>query len=1268
MKRITFSLLLFLAMVSGTYAQVQIGEGTNQVQNVPFEPYYGYSYTQSIYHASEINAAGSITSIQWYFSGSSTLSNNQQLVIYMGHTDKAAFENQTDFVSVDEMTQVYTGGITVTGPGWVTLTLTTPFEYNGEGNLVIAVDENQVNYNNSDDDFYNTAVTDSRSIYVYSDTVNTDPTDPANATGSPARGMASFVPNIILGGITQACANVTGLSAAGVGTQTANLSWQAAGTQSAWQVLVLEAGSEAPGPGDAGQPATGTPTYQATELNDSSDYVFYVRADCGSGLFSGWSSGYSFTTQCPAFAEFEENFDSSDVVVGSYPECWSRIQNTSDQYAYARVEDYGSSSPSKNFGLYNSGDATAQLYLITPTLSDLPANTHRMKFKAVGGTGYELLVGTMSDPNNPSTFTLVQTIALTGSYSDYFVTFNTSTTNGFVAFKHGLGGTYRTIRIDNVVWEVIPSVAPDCVSDVAVATNESCGNFATALTWSTVEGADGYRISIGTTPAGTDAVNNVDLGNNASYSFSGAHNTEYYYTVTAYNAAGSATGCAEDVFTTYSEGCYCTSLPTSNDNSGITNVKLGASEFAVTDVMYYDFSGDAAVDLIQGITNNTLITFGTGYTYDTNIWIDFNDNFNFESNEKVYSGVSLADNPTTLNASFLMPETAALGTHRMRIGTADSGQFTPNPCYSGSYGITLDFTVNILPIPACLPPSAGTVSPITANTAVLNWVSTDTLFNVEYAAAGTALGEGTLVSGLTGNSYPLSSLDPQTDYQFYVQTDCGVGGVSPWAGPFVFRTACDPFGDFEENFTTEVTVSAPECWYKIVNSTSQYAEIRTYNYNDYVQLSNSDDASATLLLITPSLTDLVAGTHRVKFKATTYSTNSTLIVGTMTDPAVASTFTPVSTINLPSNGTFAEFTVPFTAATGNYVAFKHGGGGTYRTIYMDDVIWEPIPTVLPNCVEDFNITLDEECGNFASLFEWTAVENADGYKVTIGTTSGGNDVIDNQDIGNIVAATFTGVYNTTYYYTITPYNLLGNAVGCVEGTFTTAATGCYCASIPTSNDDLGITNVIIGDSEFSIEDVMYADKTEEATVALAKDAETNLIVTFATGYTYNTNIWIDFNNNYTFEASEIVYSGESTNANPTDLDASFTLPASATLGLHRMRIGTADSGQATPNACYSGSYGITLDFTVEVFDSLGTAQFDNGSFKVYPNPVSNILNLSYTQNITNVAVFNILGQQVITNNVNATQGQVDMSNLAVGTYLVKVTAGDETKTIKVVKK
>jgi hypothetical protein len=86
-----------------------------------------------------------------------------------------------------------------------------------------------------------------------------------------------------------------------------------------------------------------------------------------------------------------------------------------------------------------------------------------------------------------------------------------------------------------------------------------------------------------------------------------------------------------------------------------------------------------------------------------------------------------------------------------------------------------------------------------------------------------------------------------------------------------------------------------------------------------------------------------------------------------------------------------------------------------------------------------------------------------------------------------------------------------------------------------------------------------------------------------------------------------------------------------------------------------------------VCPNLATDTFDNANFTYRPNPVVDVLNLEYNKAITNVSVYNIVGQQVITKTVNANMSQVDMSALPSGTYMVKVTSNNEVKTIKVVK-
>jgi hypothetical protein len=91
------------------------------------------------------------------------------------------------------------------------------------------------------------------------------------------------------------------------------------------------------------------------------------------------------------------------------------------------------------------------------------------------------------------------------------------------------------------------------------------------------------------------------------------------------------------------------------------------------------------------------------------------------------------------------------------------------------------------------------------------------------------------------------------------------------------------------------------------------------------------------------------------------------------------------------------------------------------------------------------------------------------------------------------------------------------------------------------------------------------------------------------------------------------------------------------------------------------------NFEMAVTCVLSNGDFNANSFSAYPNPVKDVLNISYATEISSVRVINMIGQEVLSKNINATSSQVDMSQLSAGTYIVNVTLGDTIKTLKVVK-
>jgi hypothetical protein len=103
-----------------------------------------------------------------------------------------------------------------------------------------------------------------------------------------------------------------------------------------------------------------------------------------------------------------------------------------------------------------------------------------------------------------------------------------------------------------------------------------------------------------------------------------------------------------------------------------------------------------------------------------------------------------------------------------------------------------------------------------------------------------------------------------------------------------------------------------------------------------------------------------------------------------------------------------------------------------------------------------------------------------------------------------------------------------------------------------------------------------------------------------------------------------------------------------------------------------GHYGTTTDgleglFDLEITSELSTDDFEKNTFKVYPNPVKDVLHIDYTSDISSVSVYNLLGQEVLRSEINSNNGELNMTNLSSCTYLVKIMSGNLVKTMKVIK-
>ena len=183
-KKFTFLLMALLALAGfkswGQEAQtITIGTQADINQDMPFNGYYKYSYAQMLYLGSEIGESGTITSISFYVNYG--VSKDYTLDVYMKCVDKSEFSHGDDWVSVTTEDLVYqTEFFRASSTGWKTITLTKPFQYNSDQNLMIAFDNNTGSYSNAHN--FGVSFNGATGIYQRDDNLNISPFDPYNGS------------------------------------------------------------------------------------------------------------------------------------------------------------------------------------------------------------------------------------------------------------------------------------------------------------------------------------------------------------------------------------------------------------------------------------------------------------------------------------------------------------------------------------------------------------------------------------------------------------------------------------------------------------------------------------------------------------------------------------------------------------------------------------------------------------------------------------------------------------------------------------------------------------------------------------------------------------------------------------------------------------------------------------------------------------------------------------------------------------------------------
>ena len=338
----------------------QIGGGIETSSNLPIYSNYGYNYSQQIYLASELTAVldpGStfITKIRFKQVAVGTTANYKNWTVYLGNSSKTVFANATDWEPISNLTEAFTGDLNFAANSWVEITLSTPFNWDGTSNIIVAVDENSTGFSSSS--FASFASGSNRGIAYYSDGTNPNPATPPAANFGPSAMIAQMQ---IVSSTPPSCLPTAALTASNIGLDSATISWT--GTAPSYQYFVKTVNEE-PLPGDT---ATGTTADTSLELTleDGTNYYFWIRSVCSPSEFSDFRS-VSFKTLMPGVS------CAAPIFVNSFP-------FTTSSTTCGMGNNYGTQCT----GNYGAGeDIVYQLNIATP-------GTYEINLTATNGGTY----------------------------------------------------------------------------------------------------------------------------------------------------------------------------------------------------------------------------------------------------------------------------------------------------------------------------------------------------------------------------------------------------------------------------------------------------------------------------------------------------------------------------------------------------------------------------------------------------------------------------------------------------------------------------------------------------------------------------------------------------------------------------------------------------------------------------------------------------------------------------------------------------------------
>ena len=775
--------------------------------------------------------------------------------------------------------------------------------------------------------------------------------------------------------------------------------------------------------GNATQLTSNEQTVTISGLLSATAYKARISTVCSSDT-SAWSDPISFTTLCEPLtlapgASWVENFESTPGSGAVYlNSCWATPVTSSvyhTPYIYCGLAA-ASHSGYNSLELRGNNNETNILVLpaFTNALNDLKLKFFANTTAASSQTAGTLEVGYITDPDDPATFTMLETVdpksesynrAQSAPYGPFY--FASVPTNGRIAIRFASNAFSTSWNLDDIT----VSALSECMEPIDLQALNLTST-SVDLTWIHT---DGYHYDILIWPSNTTDTTiyaNVSLDNGPFHIDNLVASTAYSWIArticndTTYNPS-ELHGHFTTPNATMSLPYYCDFEDTSYDYSEFNFSGYGVNQWYIGSATSAPTSDGSAGSRALYISDNQGVsnhyggsTFSYAYASLDMSFPDIAMEYHLEFDLKTTGECGWDEVSVYLmNGGATLPNSGAPNGVKILNAECDRTSWTHFnlilPDVTGTSKRIVFYWVNdsyifgqppaaidniVINGNSCARPTHLAANNIMDDQITLSWQenANATSWTINYKVQNSS-DPFTQVSATDSTVFVLQNLTPNTNYLCFVTADCDNGPSNP-SNPLPFRTACSANGitdlPFFEDFSSSEVIDGSDylpCWSRLTSNSSHYVYVNNADFESSCLDFHYTPNCYTIAVLPEFNGSIPVNNLMLNFDARRHNlATGALEVGAMTDPTDASTFEVIDTVPITSTYVWDNYTVYCNNYTGygQYLAFRVNNAG-YYTVALDNLTID----YLPGCLPPSNVTVNNISQTAADV-TWSGISDA----------------------------------------------------------------------------------------------------------------------------------------------------------------------------------------------------------------------------------------------------------------------------------------------------